>query len=132
MRQGCATSKDKPNLFNQALSRTGDPISSYEAADTVNLAGWHKRIHETLLRHDRPEGYTTKELGFLMDEDNHGVMRYSVSKRMAGMERAGLVERGKDRPSLIDPAYTVNKEPLFETTWLVKINSRKGLTNAEE
>jgi hypothetical protein len=40
------------NLFDTAPSHQADPLSSYQAAETVDLKGWHRRIFETLKDHD--------------------------------------------------------------------------------
>ena len=100
-------------LFDNApLSHTGDLQSSFDAAETVNLKRWHDKIYDALKRHDRPEGYTAKELAEIMSEDY-----FKIAKRLRKMADLGLIQSCTPRPSLIGTAYKKNGDPIFEQTW---------------
>jgi len=123
------------------FAHTNDPLSSYKAAETVNLRGWHKRIYEVLERHDRPEGYTAKELAYIMSGEGLSplgeglsplgeglsplvndwrAMYFKVSKRLGEMLNKDLLVEGKMRPSLIGLLCNKKGEPIHERTVRVR------------
>lgn len=107
------------NLWDIPATHINDPPSSYQAAEVVNLKGWHRRIYEVLKDHDRPKGYTAKELAFIMDEDDNG-MYFKVSKRLRELFNKGKIVNCRPRRSLINPINNKHGEPIAEQTWRVR------------
>ena len=106
---GCAKQKETMPLFEpfvQNIVHRDDPETSTTAAEKFVQSGgrnkWHQRILEVLKRHDRPNGYTTKELAFLMcGDDTWQGLYFKIAKRMRELENKGLIVECPVRESLI-------------------------------
>ncbi len=89
--------EDLPLL--QPLSHTGDPQTSYDAAERlVQSGGLNKQealVLDTLRRHDRPEGYTTKEMAELVyyPEKNKTQKYHMCARRLPGLLNKDKVKR---------------------------------------
>lgn len=79
--------------FNSPLAHRGDEISSYRAGDRAvrsgRVRGQMRAILQTVRQH---QGLTSAELARVMGTDRH-----EPARRLAALERRGLVKRGRLR-----------------------------------
>jgi len=80
------------------LSHSNDPATSYDAVDKLikngELNRQEQEVYEVLKRHDRPAGYTAKELAFIMTGDftkNY----FKVQRRLSGLRHKDKAGRAK-------------------------------------
>ncbi len=80
------------------LSHSKDPATSYEAVDRIINSGELNRqeqeVYEALKGHDRPEGYTAKELAKEMT-GNYAENYHKVERRFTGLRHKGKAGRVK-------------------------------------
>jgi len=75
------------------LARLSDPSTSKQAAEKLCKSGKLRGIKKAVLKDlSENDGSTSGEIGMRLSDD-----RYYASRRMAELERAGLVVRGKIR-----------------------------------
>jgi len=76
-------------LFDGPTSKTNDPITSYEAAESIRCSGKAETQRSIVLRYLRKHGPATSgELGMLVGGD-----RYCCHRRLPELVVIGLVER---------------------------------------
>jgi len=82
---------DFENHYDQPLAHSGDPISSYRAGDRALRSGKLKgQMRAVLSALQQNPGLTSAELAMVMDCDRH-----QPARRLANLERSGLVRRGR-------------------------------------
>ena len=84
---------NQQTLWDAPLSRSTDPVTSYQAADGLAASGtWSKQkiaVYQCLFNHD---GATGAEVASFMGADRH-----MPSRRLPEIERTGYIKRGKPR-----------------------------------
>lgn len=85
------------------FSHRKDPITSLVAGEKAahTVKKWRERIYDVLKRHDRPSGYTAKEIAYLISGENWYETYIKVSRRLLEMENEGKIRRVGHRTSLI-------------------------------
>ncbi len=91
------------------LSHRDDPGTSYAAADRLINSGELNRqeqeVYEVMKRHNRPAGYTAKELAYIMTGD-YTKNYFKVQRRLSGLRHKGKAGRVK-----IDGTITFAESP---------------------
>lgn len=108
-------------LFDPALTHRDDPISSYEGADLAldTLEKQKGYILEVLKRHDRPEGYTYRELAHIMYHPtlSEHELYILIAKRMCLIGRDGNAEVVMLRQCLINPTHKKSGKVIAVQAW---------------
>ena len=110
---GAATRTEVPPLF----AHRNDPITSYEAAEKAakSVQHWHDRIVGVLRRYDAVDGQTTKEIAYLLaDEQDWRTVYNAVARRMKELREEGKIVAVGERQSKIGggnlTAYRIKQE----------------------
>ncbi len=106
--------QQKPAVPAEPIAHRADPVTSYQAGERFHKTKLKGQMKLVLMGVQRWPGKTSAELGKLI-----GIDRHAAARRLPGLQRRGLVKKGRERFCTVCRSVCVtwltveSKTPLF-------------------
>jgi hypothetical protein len=105
--------QQKPAALAEPVAHRADPLTSYQAGERFYRTKLKGQMRLVLMGVQRWPGTTSAELGKLV-----GIDRHAAARRLPGLQRRGLVKKGRERFCTVCRSTCVTwwpaeKTPLF-------------------